>query len=85
MAFELVLVAGTFGPRPRMMIAREMSSPSGVRLCLERGTGMTEPEGPEGGSCRVGKTGDGRWCNGRWCDIGRAGIARVGGQEVEAW
>lgn len=32
MAFELVLVTGSFGPRPRMVTARETSSPSGLRL-----------------------------------------------------
>jgi len=48
MAFELVLVTGSFGPRPCMLIARETSSPSGVRLRLEWGAGTTEPEGPAG-------------------------------------
>lgn len=43
MAFELVLVVGTFGPRPRMMTARETSSPSttGLRLVWVWVWGMT--------------------------------------------
>jgi len=41
MDFELVLVTGFFGPRPRMMTARETSSP--LALCLVRG--MTASDG----------------------------------------
>ena len=37
-AFELVLVVGTLGPRPRMMTARETSSRSTTEL---RVRGMT--------------------------------------------
>jgi hypothetical protein len=55
MAFELVLVSGSFGPRPRMVTARETSSSSGLRLVLVRGMrgmrGMTAAA--DGGGCLV--------------------------------